>query len=558
MQSERHEDIAEALSLLKESNPLWQPKYFMTDYSEAEMPAIEQVFPDSWIFLCDFHREQAWQRWMRDSKHELSEEGASVLFDHLRRLAYVEPCREPGQTADKHYREAEKKLKECGVWKNNAAVRNWLTAKWLSIPQKWARAWTECNYHLNIHTNNGVESQNKVLKYSFLPRGKKLTLTEVFSIIIDRYLPSQKQSFVFANISQTSQFRLYKDNVPDFLHDRPRKVIIHCQQRELHSREYCADDIAADGEGKFEVSSAGRQLSVDFTVPSCSCEDWCLHGYPRKHFFAIFRLVPGWDWSALPAAYTASPRMVASAEILAEGFTTPLQEPAIQLEENIPETADELPARESSTHEGIRRTRRIRNKLKVLENQSYIAGTDMVFLDYLEKELDRLSAEFSRVLPADTASGLVAPPASAYSLADQVRAKRKYAEDQGPPKRDPALDVALPKRSRQSIVSKLRCRVGVSGDTERKLLTQDQMRKEAKDRPAFTQLLQATKTQRKAPRTATPHTKSEESTPTSRPIDRLNGPPPPPPPPPRVAGEDSTTEPPMLALQWNFHINKTF
>ena len=30
--------------------------------------------------------------------------------------------------------------------------------------QKWARAWTECNYHLNIHTNNGVESQNKVLK----------------------------------------------------------------------------------------------------------------------------------------------------------------------------------------------------------------------------------------------------------------------------------------------------------------------------------------------------------------------------------------------------------
>ena len=38
--------------------------------------------------------------------------------------------------------------------------------------------------------------------------------------------------------------------------------------------------------------------------------------------------------------------MVASAEILAEGFTIPLQEPAIQLEENIPETANELPARE--------------------------------------------------------------------------------------------------------------------------------------------------------------------------------------------------------------------
>ena len=56
-------------------------------------------------------------------------------------------------------------------------------------------------------------------------------------------------------------------------------------------------------------------------------------------------------------------------------------------------------------------------KLKVLENQSYIAGTDMVFLDYLEKELDRLSTEFSRVLPADTASGLVAHQVFRHTLA---------------------------------------------------------------------------------------------------------------------------------------------
>lgn len=32
------------------------PKYFMSDYSEVELGAIEEEFPQS---LCDFHREQS-------------------------------------------------------------------------------------------------------------------------------------------------------------------------------------------------------------------------------------------------------------------------------------------------------------------------------------------------------------------------------------------------------------------------------------------------------------------------------------------------------------------
>lgn len=43
VQSEKHADIAEALQIIKEQTPLWCPKYFMTDYSEAEMLAIEEV-----------------------------------------------------------------------------------------------------------------------------------------------------------------------------------------------------------------------------------------------------------------------------------------------------------------------------------------------------------------------------------------------------------------------------------------------------------------------------------------------------------------------------------
>ena len=61
VQSESAEQIAEALTIIKSWNPEWSPPLFMTDYSEADQLAINQVFPNSIVYLCDFHREQAWE-----------------------------------------------------------------------------------------------------------------------------------------------------------------------------------------------------------------------------------------------------------------------------------------------------------------------------------------------------------------------------------------------------------------------------------------------------------------------------------------------------------------
>lgn len=37
----------------------------MTDYSEAEIAALEACFPGVTVYICDFHREQAWERWTK-------------------------------------------------------------------------------------------------------------------------------------------------------------------------------------------------------------------------------------------------------------------------------------------------------------------------------------------------------------------------------------------------------------------------------------------------------------------------------------------------------------
>ena len=59
IESENTDKIFEALSVIKLWTPGWNPKYFITDYSEAEMSAINMLFSETQLYLCEFHREQA-------------------------------------------------------------------------------------------------------------------------------------------------------------------------------------------------------------------------------------------------------------------------------------------------------------------------------------------------------------------------------------------------------------------------------------------------------------------------------------------------------------------
>ena len=63
-QSENASSIGEAISIIKQWNPTWNPPVVLCDYSEAEMLAIKSSFKSVRIYLCDFHREQAWTRWV--------------------------------------------------------------------------------------------------------------------------------------------------------------------------------------------------------------------------------------------------------------------------------------------------------------------------------------------------------------------------------------------------------------------------------------------------------------------------------------------------------------
>ena len=135
-QTETNEQTEEALNILKSWNPNWSPTYFTSDYSEAEILAIESAFPGTHVYLCDFHREQSWERWIKDHKHGLTKDDGDHLLDLLRNCAHAPPPpTHEGKQQDYYYQQALANFKASKVWKDSTNVQVWLNNTWLSIPQ---------------------------------------------------------------------------------------------------------------------------------------------------------------------------------------------------------------------------------------------------------------------------------------------------------------------------------------------------------------------------------------------------------------------------------------
>lgn len=133
-QSESVEQISEALNVIKEWNPNWNPPFFLSDFSDAEFSALKEVFPNTTVYGCDFHREQAWTRWVQDRKNCLDRSDADTLLELLRACAWAEPG--PNEASiDVHYQQAVSVLKGSAVWKKNKLVQNWLSSNWLIYPE---------------------------------------------------------------------------------------------------------------------------------------------------------------------------------------------------------------------------------------------------------------------------------------------------------------------------------------------------------------------------------------------------------------------------------------
>lgn len=88
-QYESEELLVEGLQILKQWNPSWSPLFTMTDKSSVELGAIGIVHPSCIRLLCDFHRAQAWERWVNKSANGVLSQDRDLVLSYLKDLAYA-------------------------------------------------------------------------------------------------------------------------------------------------------------------------------------------------------------------------------------------------------------------------------------------------------------------------------------------------------------------------------------------------------------------------------------------------------------------------------------
>lgn len=75
------------------------------------------------MYIRDFHREQAWMRWVNCARNEISHQNRESVLKMLRTVAHALSAPE--------YEAALKALQESEEWKAAALLRTWFTKKWL-------------------------------------------------------------------------------------------------------------------------------------------------------------------------------------------------------------------------------------------------------------------------------------------------------------------------------------------------------------------------------------------------------------------------------------------
>ena len=221
--SETKERIKEALKIIRDWSVNWQIPYGMADYSEAEISALEEVFDGMIVYICDFHREQAWTRWSRKNESGLSYQEQEQFLSHMRSIAlsfsWDDLCKRLNA------------LKGSLLWEKQS-VKSYVSRYWFPLLHRWVKFYRNPLIDRSVTTNNGVESLNKVLKHMYLKYYCDRTVTGLVTMLLNTFLPERYQLYAKENNKLASTITTYNANIPTYLHERPHNFVKHMLKRQ--------------------------------------------------------------------------------------------------------------------------------------------------------------------------------------------------------------------------------------------------------------------------------------------------------------------------------------
>ncbi|XP_038046190.1 uncharacterized protein LOC119720552 isoform X2 [Patiria miniata] len=294
-------NIKEALGVIRAWNPWWCPSSFMVDKCSTEINAVKELLPDVRIYISDYHRRQAFARWIGRKESGLDAEQQKMVTMQMDKIA-----EEQNQTL---YNCAKRELLSNKIVAENEEFLDYLQSEWFSCPEKWAHAYRDYAIDNLINVNNGEVAMERFLRYANIPRSRDKGILGILTLIVESYLPDSLKKYQKKNnVWKYGKYPTQVQNVPSYLRDRPAHFVRECLQNQEEASQYSNVDVQLMDatHGVFNVRSSNGFHIASFLGPSCTCNHWKKFRFPCKHFFAIFLHFYDWGFNRLPDLYINS------------------------------------------------------------------------------------------------------------------------------------------------------------------------------------------------------------------------------------------------------------
>ena len=299
--------MTKALGIIKEWNPDVIPKYAMVDFDSGEILSLEKIFPSILVFLCDFHREQAWNRWVNKRTNNVF----MIADDVKRRLRRIANSRTVA--------ECSLAVNDLRTWDHfNTQLANYFNKTWYPEITKWCLAYRPDDL-FRCNTNNGTERLNESLKYTELDGYKNCTLSELMGVLIDSFVPNLYERYVSLNIKYTDGYKGYSSSLPRYMVNRPGPLVDDMLRKKNKITPFmvssvqpvlvCTSPVFAV-QSVSPTSNETNMYIIKFgdrdTICSCECGSFKHDRLLCKHFFAVFESKLG-DFGDISPLYINHP-----------------------------------------------------------------------------------------------------------------------------------------------------------------------------------------------------------------------------------------------------------
>ncbi|KAL5015206.1 hypothetical protein ScPMuIL_009476 [Solemya velum] len=292
------------------------------------------------------------------------------------------------------YQTALSSLQGSTEWVSNGRLRQWFSRTWIPEYKRWVWAY-RFGFGLLVNTNNGLERQNKVFKYTYLEEKKNNSLSAMVKILITDYLPAMMLKYVRDNAVSSENFgRRYQTCIPNFLRSRPPIFLKHCMQKMEAALMIDHVKKVEETDSCYQVKSQSDNKKIFNVVldngkgmPSCECHDWNWTLMPCKHICAVLQS-PDVTWDKVARPYMDSPFFTLDMEVV----NIPVSGLRVEIGEDLDGDKEmkELPSPKHGPGAIKIAAIQCREKLSLIQNATYLCQNEET-LKELNKQLEAAS-----------------------------------------------------------------------------------------------------------------------------------------------------------------------